>query len=312
MPRFGSIDLQTQAKYRGIEDEVDADDVKHGQTLNHIACEDRLPRSDDTSSAANWQGQVALMTLKGDVDNLGIIFQQGLQSPTFAKMAALSRQMNAFFAVYPLTLCAREFPNTYTVFAGGGDLFHRPLAQHATTGRAHGPGLWRLCGWQPGYHVFCRHVHDQRRGCPCTPWPPKPRRRSTPPRPATTLTQRARKNAVVLYGERVRWPEWKAIAYAQQQLDDVREAYNLSTSYVYSLLHLIDLKEDTRNPEHPMCGAAALPTARAAVWTSLGDRDPLARAQAQNPPGTGAGRAGPGAPGSKFRIPLFNHFYRQR
>ena len=59
-----------------------------------------------------------------------------------------------------------------------------------------------------------------------------------------------RKNALVLYGERVRWPEWKVIEYTQQQLDDVRAAYGLSTSYVYSLLHLIDLKADTHNPEH--------------------------------------------------------------
>jgi hypothetical protein len=30
VPRFGSIDLQTQAKYKGIEEEVDADAVAHG------------------------------------------------------------------------------------------------------------------------------------------------------------------------------------------------------------------------------------------------------------------------------------------
>ena len=63
------------------------------------------------------------MTLKGDVDNLGLIIQTGLEHPTFAKMATLSRQMNAFFSVYLPWLCAKEFPSTYTVFAGGDDFF---------------------------------------------------------------------------------------------------------------------------------------------------------------------------------------------
>jgi len=125
VPRFTELDLQTQAKYRGIEADVSPDDVRFeaGKTLNHIACEDRQPKSDRVDDAGQWQGQVALMTLKGDVDNLGSIFQQGLQEPTFAKMAALSRQMNAFFAIWLPALCQAEFPNTYTVFAGGDDFF---------------------------------------------------------------------------------------------------------------------------------------------------------------------------------------------
>ncbi len=79
VPRFSEIDLQTQGKYRGIVEGVDPDDVKFGagKTLNHLACEDRICPNDP----GQWVGQVALMTLKGDVDNLGSIFQQGLQNP---------------------------------------------------------------------------------------------------------------------------------------------------------------------------------------------------------------------------------------
>ena len=47
-----------------------------------------------------WTGVSALMTLKGDVDNLGAIFERGLEAPSLSRMAALSRQMNAFFAVH--------------------------------------------------------------------------------------------------------------------------------------------------------------------------------------------------------------------
>ena len=38
-------------------------------------------------------------------------------------MAALSRQMNAFFAIYLPWLCRTRYPNAYTVFAGGDDFF---------------------------------------------------------------------------------------------------------------------------------------------------------------------------------------------
>lgn len=69
------------------------------------------------------EGIEALAVLKGDVDHLGAIFQQGIRPYTFARMAQLSRQMNAFFAVYLPWLCRNEFSLTYTVFAGGDDFF---------------------------------------------------------------------------------------------------------------------------------------------------------------------------------------------
>lgn len=64
------------------------------------------------------EGQKALMTLKGDVDNLGTIFQKGIKPANIAKMAALSRQMNQFFSLWLPAYCAENSPNMYTVFAG--------------------------------------------------------------------------------------------------------------------------------------------------------------------------------------------------
>lgn len=314
VPRFSSIDLQTQAKYKGIEEDVDADDVKHGagKTLNHIACEDRLPKSDDTSDAANWQGQVALMTLKGDVDNLGTIFQQGLKEPTFAKMAALSRQMNAFFAVYLPALCAKEFPNTYTVFAGGDDFFligpwHSTQKLAARMAGAFAdyvagnPGITfsaGMCMTKPGLpmHTLATQAEDALEAAKASDHPEASQR----------------KNAVVVYGERVRWPEWKVIESMQQQLEEVRDTYALSTSYVYSLLHLIDLKADTQNPEHAMWRSRFAYRTRRYVVDKLKDRDPIARAHAQTRLAELLGKQGLELLGTQFRIPLFNHFYRQR
>ena len=314
VPRFTSLDLQTSAKYNALEGDVDVDAVRHeaGKTLNHIACEDRLPRSDDTSDADNWQGQVALMALKGDVDNLGLIFQQGLQAPTFAKMAALSRQMNAFFAVYLPALCAKDFPNTYTVFAGGDDFFligpwlgtqklAARMAEAFKTYVAGNPGISfsaGLCMTKPGLpmHTLAAQAEDALEKA----------------KDSNNADPKLRKNALVVYGERVRWPDWQAIESMQQQLDDVRADYDLSTSYVYGLLHLIDLKLDTKSPEHPMWRSRFAYRTRRYVVDRLKDRDALARAQAQTRLAQVLGEQGLEQLGSKFRIPLFNHFYRQR
>ena len=82
-----------------------------GKTLNHIACADRRLRPGRRRRLA---GPGRADDRQGDVDNLGRIFQAGLAQPTFARMAALSRQINAFFAVWLPAWCAVHYPDTYT------------------------------------------------------------------------------------------------------------------------------------------------------------------------------------------------------
>jgi CRISPR-associated protein Csm1 len=160
VPHFTEADLHTSSKYRGLEGEVEWDDLRFdiGKTLNHIACEDRTcPKTPD-----QWQGQVALMTLKGDVDNLGALFQQGLNEPTFAKMAALSRQMNAFFCHLATSGMQSRIPqHIHRVCGRRRLLFDWPLAHHPKTGRTYGRRIQTLCFAQPGHHFFCGHGHDQ-------------------------------------------------------------------------------------------------------------------------------------------------------
>ena len=313
VPRFSETDIQTQAKYKGIEEEVSAQDVRFeaGKTLNHIACEDRQPKTDDLTDQRQWVGQVALMTLKGDVDNLGTIFQKGLQAPTFAKMAALSRQMNAFFAVYLPALCAAEFPNTYTVFAGGDDFFligpwHSTqklaarMAAEFQTYVANNPAITFSAGMvmtKPGLpmHTLATQADEALDDA----------KASNHPEP----TQR--KNAVVVFGQRVRWgEEWAKVQAAQEQLERVRADFSLSTSYVYGLLHLIDLANDTQNPEHAMWRSRFAYRTRRYVVDKI--KDPQRRVQAQKEISVALGEQGINQLGTRYRIPLFNHFYRQR
>ncbi len=322
VPRFKSKEfsqdtdeLLEKAKYKGIEDDIRPEDVLHGagKTLNHIACEDRWPKNEDTDHAANWQGQVALMTLKGDVDNLGQIFQSGTQAPTFAKMAALSRQMNAFFAVWLPAVCAKEFPNTYTVFAGGDDFFligpwHSTqrlasrMAERFKTYVAKNPKITFSAGMvmtKPGLpmHTLATQAEEALEAA----------------KASNHADEVQRKNAVVVFGERVLWKDWPQVQAAQDQLDRVRTDFGLSTSYVYGLFHLIDLASNTADPEHAMWRSRFAYRTKRYVVDKI--KVPERRAQAQKEISVALGHLGidpQNGLGTRYRIPLFNHFYRQR
>ncbi|MCM8611166.1 type III-A CRISPR-associated protein Cas10/Csm1 [Accumulibacter sp.] len=126
VPRFDAGDLRTPDRYGRWQGEAEAPAIAAVKTLNLIACEDR-----QQDGGGGWQGEIALMVLKGDIDNLGSLFQQGLERPTFAKMASLSRQVNGFFSLWLPWFCEHgldgrqvaRYRNTYTVFAGGDDFF---------------------------------------------------------------------------------------------------------------------------------------------------------------------------------------------
>lgn len=300
VPRFTEGDAWASDKYAGHAEDVDFDKARFaGKTLNHIACEDRQPHHDKEG----WQGQVALMTLKGDVDNLGSIFQQGLQEPTFAKMAALSRQMNAFFAIWLPALCATEYPNTYTVFAGGDDFFligpwHSTqqlaarMAAEFKTYVAHNDKITFSAGMvmtKPGQPIHALATQAEE---------------------ALVAAKGSDKNALVLFNERVRWPDWPTVQAAQEQLDRVRDSYNLSTGYVYGLMQLIDLASDKTDPEHAMWRSRFAYRTRRYVVDKI--REPEKRQRAQAELSVALGKQGIEELGTSYRIPLFNHFYRQR
>jgi CRISPR-associated protein Csm1 len=84
------------------------------------------------------KGDKKLAVLRADVDNLGLIFSDGLRRYTISRIATLSRMLDLFFTGYISILInkvsddytKRELGNTnlkteliYTVYAGGDDLF---------------------------------------------------------------------------------------------------------------------------------------------------------------------------------------------
>ncbi|HLA36395.1 MAG TPA: type III-A CRISPR-associated protein Cas10/Csm1 [Rhodocyclaceae bacterium] len=248
VPRFDAADEQTADKYGQWEDEAEFDRTHPIKTLHHIACEDRQLDPDK-----RWRGKVALMTLKGDIDNLGSLFQQGLATPTFAKMASLSRQINAFFALWLPWFCehgkdsrgVNRYRNTYTVFAGGDDFFLI--------------GPWDSTLDLAGVmrDKFAAYMRNDRihfsAGCIMTQ-PKTPVRHLA--RSAESALSEAKaypdKNAISLWGRCVSWSDWNTLmgerhaALLALMARAEMHGAEFSTGLTYSLLQLSDRAESSR------------------------------------------------------------------
>ncbi len=76
-------------------------------------------------------GKSFLGVLKADVDNLGLIFRNGLSKNenrdkdyfSISRYSGLSKNINYFFTEYLSEILKEKFPDIYTVYAGGDDLF---------------------------------------------------------------------------------------------------------------------------------------------------------------------------------------------
>lgn len=69
------------------------------------------------------RGVPLLSFIKLDVDNLGFIFSNGIQSLGVARYVTLSRMINYYFNTIVHSILEEKFPNVYTVLSGGDDLF---------------------------------------------------------------------------------------------------------------------------------------------------------------------------------------------
>ncbi|MEF8697964.1 MAG: type III-A CRISPR-associated protein Cas10/Csm1 [Candidatus Accumulibacter sp. UW20] len=245
VPRFDAGDLQTAGKYGQWESEVDVAAIK---TLHHIACEDR-----QLTAGERWQGEIALVTVKGDIDDLGSLFQRGLEKPTFAKMASLSRQINAFFALWLPWFCeygvdtngVARYRNTYTVFAGGDDFF------------LIGPWESTLALASVLRDKFSAYVANPSIGFSAglsMTHPKTPVRelaRSTESALAAAKKQPA-KNAVTLWQRSVSWSDWQTLMGSRQAALEALMARagnhgaGFSSGLTYTLLQLSDRAESQR------------------------------------------------------------------
>ena len=193
------------------------------------------------------EGQNALMTLKGDVDNLGTIFQKGIQPANIAKMAALSRQMNLFFSLWLPAYCAEQSPNMYTVFAGGDDFFLiGPWYSTQKVAHAMQQAFTHYVAENTKIHFSVGMVMSKS-GIPVP-------RLGDLAEEALEKSKKidANKNAVTIFNRSVKWKDWQSLCNLEQEIHLLTETYNISTSYLYSLIRLCEQAANTKSIESSM------------------------------------------------------------
>ena len=313
VPRFAAEDLHQRDKYRALEDENNpAPEKDKPKTFNHLACEERQPEGKD------WRGKIAIATLKGDIDNLGSIFQKGLAQPSLAKTAALSRQMNQFFSLWLPAYCAAHARNSYTVFAGGDDFFligpWLQIQQLAAAMREHfkkyvadNPQITFSAGIaisKPGLPVPKLSAYAEEALEKAKNYPPRKKDDEE------SQQHKPSKNAISLYGETVSWAHWQALEKIAARIAELQRDYGLSTAYLYNLLHFTDLAaaEHSGNIEASMWRSRLYYQTRRFINQQ---KCIAAKDNAFNQLSHDIGNYISEQRGA-FRIPLFNHFYQQR
>jgi CRISPR-associated protein Csm1 len=304
--KYREEDLSRYRTESGKQDQVTAGAVK---SLDHLAEADQ-----ETDKNGKFQGISALTILKGDVDDLGLIFQAMLndqavgQKPSFAKWAGLSRQVNAFFAVYLPALCAQRFPNTYTVFAGGDDFFligpwrsvQKLAGDMARYFQIYAAG-------NPQIH-FSAGLVMKKPGAPIAALAGE----------AEIALKRAKenpsKNSFCLFDVVDNWQKWPELGAMEAVLADLAQKYEFSTGFVYSLIGLLEMSlEEKRRPEAALWRSRlAYNTARHLDRTRGWKVDGLTRQKAQEEIVGQLGHEGIAKLKEAFRIPLFNYLYKQR
>lgn len=314
VPLFGEMSAWDAERYQGIENPDDFDPhPDEPKTLNHLARDDRK-----LNEEGRWIGVEALMTLKGDVDNLGLIFQQGLERPTFARMAALSRQVNAFFAVYLPWLCASKYPNTYTVFAGGDDFFLiGPWYSTIRLAQQMKDDFRRYVACNPDIH-FSAGLSMTKPGLPIRQLAALAEEALGSAKGHSQDKHRAEsKNAVDAFGHTVSWPDFDKLMQREAGLTRAADEHALSTSYLYSLLRYTEMAADKTRPENALWHSHFAYRTRRLVETRYKDvegRDEreAKRLRLQAELGTEIAGHGIEKHGAAYRIALFTYLYQQR
>lgn len=124
IPRFESEQAAQSPRYAALAEGDFAYFPGVPKLFSHIGAEALEP-----DARGDFRGKPFLAVIKADVDHLGYIFQQGLRRAddrqdkfTLSRFAQLSRMTDLYFSGYLQGVIRREFPDTYTVYAGGDDL----------------------------------------------------------------------------------------------------------------------------------------------------------------------------------------------
>ena len=304
VPQMGDANAWEANRYEGIEEDADWD-ARAPKSFEHIARDDLWLDASD-----RWKGTEALMTLKGDVDNLGSIFEKGLEKPSFAKWASLSRQMNAYFSIFLPWLCKEKYPSSYTVFAGGDDFFLiGPWRSTIRLGREMRDEFQRYVAENPDIH-FSTGLLMTKPGIPVTQMGGM----------AEQALEHAKayegKNAVTLFAQTVAWKDFDELWKTFEAIANKDKEFELSTGYLYRLQDLADmadnLKSDNPRPENAIWRSWFSYRTWRMLEQTLKGKDRRKERERRMQELAKILSEPIEQYGSRFKIPLFIHLYQQR
>lgn len=244
VPRLGEGEA-SHPLYERLSDE--AQEVAAGElkTFEHLA-QDALELDREGSPL----GKPFLAVLKADVDRLGFLFGFGLRDPddpkkdraTLSRYASLSRMLDLFFTGYLQERLRRDYPQTYTVYAGGDDLLligpWRQMIALATDLREQ---FRRYVGANPNITLsaglaLCKANQPLNR----TVWETEER--------LEQAKDAGRDRASLLDEQPVRWDDLLPLLAKAETLNEWLRAGWLNTALVYKVLHFA---EERRRAEQP-------------------------------------------------------------
>ena len=190
------------------------------------------------------KGTEALMALKGDVDFMGRFIRDSDVTNSFARFNFFSRMVDYFFSVYVPTLMRQQYADTYTVFAGGDDLFVL--------------GAWDEVlalaeDVQQKFNLFCQGEMSFSVGLIMTK-PNKPINfvahiaeealEESKEYKKTQTFQEKEKNAITLFNETLGWNEYKEMKKNFGVIQEAAAKYpdTFNTAFWYRLIELCDMR----------------------------------------------------------------------
>lgn len=238
VPKFTDEDILREDFYK----ELDTPILGKIKTFSHLAVENCFMED------GKRQVKPAIMCLKGDIDNLGSLFQKGVENPTFATIAQLSRQINDFFTIWlPYYQSSwKNGKNIYTIFAGGDDFYlvgpwldlvnFVPVLKEKFTeymcGRSDITFSVGMCMTRSGDDVVnmsavVENALENAKG-------------------RKNEKGEIIKNGLCCFGEIVSFDEYSDLQKEVEILNNYKEKYNLSTGYIYNLQKLCEQAEKTQ------------------------------------------------------------------
>jgi len=202
----------------------------------------RIPASFETlaKSSCHGDGENGLKTLavlKADADHMGRFIRNSDVTASFESFDLFSKGMDAFFSIHIAEVMRERYPNTYTVFGGGDDLF--------------------IVGAWDEVLALAREVHDDfacyvkgKLSLSCGITLAKP---ATPISFLAEYTENLledakeiddQKDALSMFGETVKWKDYTAcLSSLIPVLESQERITALKTAWLYRILELAEMSK---------------------------------------------------------------------